>query len=337
MSWECARPITAFRSSPTPTAELLARSGAQRYWLLWLPVLPLLAWAVVRTGGLERGYILVPLMAYTPYAAAGALLAAGVAIALRNWAAGLLGAVAVVCLLGAVLPRAFGGDAEIPAGALEVNVVTANVHIGKADPAALVGLVDIHHADILNVQELTPEFKRKLDRAGIRRRLPYAVISLPERTNGGGIYSRFPLRQIEPGAPFTFRMPRAVATLPGGRKLRIVDAHPYTPKPRLLSRWQEGLESLPVAGTGSPWLLAGDFNATLDHTQLRDVIDRGYRDAADATGNGLTPTWPKGRFFPPPVTIDHVLADRRIAIAGYAVDDLPGSDHRALYARLGVP
>ena len=55
------------------------------------------------------------------------------------------------------------------------------------------------------------------------------------------------------------------------------------------------------------------------------------------TGNGLEPTWPSDAVLPPPVTIDHVLADRRVKIAGYRVEDLPGSDHRAVFARLGVP
>jgi endonuclease/exonuclease/phosphatase family metal-dependent hydrolase len=39
----------------------------------------------------------------------------------------------------------------------------------------------------------------------------------------------------------------------------------------------------------------------------------------------------------PPVTIDHVLAPHRLGVAGYAVADLPGSDHRAVFARLAVP
>jgi len=44
-----------------------------------------------------------------------------------------------------------------------------------------------------------------------------------------------------------------------------------------------------------------------------------------------------GRLFPPPVTIDHVLADERLGISDYSVEDLPGSDHRAVFAALVVP
>jgi len=112
---------------------------------------------------------------------------------------------------------------------------------------------------------------------------------------------------------------------------------PYPPLRNRIDDWSSALESLPSAGAGAPWVLAGDFNATLDHAELRDVIDRGYRDAGDAAGEGLEPTWPVGGRHMPPVTIDHVLADRRLGIADYEVLGLPGSDHRPVYARLVLP
>jgi endonuclease/exonuclease/phosphatase family metal-dependent hydrolase len=86
-------------------------------------------------------------------------------------------------------------------------------------------------------------------------------------------------------------------------------------------------------------VLAGDFNATLDQAEFRDVVDRGYADAAAVTGKGLEPTFPTmgHRLLPPTVAIDHVLADRRLGISEYGVDDLPGSDHRAVHAQLVLP
>src|SRR5262249_5745240 len=94
---------------------------------------------------------------------------------------------------------------------------------------------------------------------------------------------------------------------------------------------------LPSPGEGEPRVLLGDFNATLDQSEFRDLLGRGYADAADTLGSGLEPTWPTNRRFPPLVTIDHVLADRRIGIREYAVEDLPGSDHRAVFAELSLP
>ena len=69
----------------------MERAGAGRYWLVWAAVLPILVWALVRVTGVEGGFPLVPVLAYTPYVAFAALLVAGIAVALRNWAAAAVG------------------------------------------------------------------------------------------------------------------------------------------------------------------------------------------------------------------------------------------------------
>ena len=87
-------------------------------------------------------------------------------------------------------------------------------------------------------------------------------------------------------------------------------------------------------------VLVGDFNATLDHVELRRLLATGYRDAASVVGKGLTPTWPY--FGPrwaitPKVTIDHVLADRRIGVRSFEAFTIPGTDHRVILAELVIP
>ncbi|SNS41739.1 hypothetical protein SAMN05216276_100952 [Streptosporangium subroseum] len=71
---------------------------------------------------------------------------------------------------------------------------------------------------------------------------------------------------------------------------------------------------------------------------MNDLLGSGYHDAADATGNGLTATWPQQRWESVPgVTIDHVLADSRMAIKAFGVHALPDTDHRPIFAELGLP
>jgi endonuclease/exonuclease/phosphatase family metal-dependent hydrolase len=91
------------------------------------------------------------------------------------------------------------------------------------------------------------------------------------------------------------------------------------------------LRNLPAAAPDVPvQLLAGDFNSTLDHDELRELVGRGYRDAAEATGAGFRPTWQGKRA--PPVTIDHVLVPERLGVRDVEVHDLPRGDHHAVVA-----
>ena len=313
-------------------------TGATRYWAIWILVAPVVAWTLIRVFGLDRGFPLVPMMAFTPFVAIAAFLVAGIGLALRNWAAAAVAGLATLCLAAAVLPRAIGDGTVDPAGRETVNVLSSNVYVGHGDPEALVDLVDRYDVDLLSVQELTPKFARQLRRAGLERRLPNAIEETRPRSSGGGLYSRLPMRKLA-GSQFFFRMPRAVLTLPDGRRLRVVDVHPYPPGRGNDDLWREGLESLPAAGGGPPWVLLGDFNATLDVSLLRETIDRGYRDAGSVAGKGLIPTWPNrdhGLPFPV-ITIDHVLADERLEFVDYGVEDLPGSDHRSIHAELVLP
>ena len=315
----------------------MAITGARRAWLIWVLVAPIALWALIRAFGLESGSLPVALMALTPYAAVAAFLTAGVALALRNWAAAAIAALTTVCLAAAVLPRAIGSEATPVDGRETLGVLSANIHHGTAEPAALVTLVERLHPDLLSIQELTPGFARGLRANGIGRQLPYGIVSLRPDWGGRGVYSRLPLRPLREGRISGTDLPRLAAELPDGRVVRIVDVHPHTPVSGPEARWRHALERLPSAGAGPPWVLVGDFNATLDHDALRAVLDRGYSDAGDMTGKGLEPTWPTDRTMPPLITIDHVLADRRLGVADYEVNDLPGSDHRAIYAQLVMP
>ena len=245
------------------TDKRLGGAGARRYWLIWFAVAPVALWALVRILGLDRGFPLVLLMAFTPYAAVAALLIAGVATAARNWAAAVVAALVTACLIAAVLPRAVGDNTASADGRPTLSVLSTNIYLGRADPATIVGLVDRYDVDLLSVQELTPTFAVELRRAGLNRRLPHLIAETRPEAAGAGLYSRLPMRKLV-GEPFFFRMPRAVLRLPGGRLLRIVGVHPYPPVRGSVDVWKEALTSLPAAGDGSPWLLVGDFNATLD-------------------------------------------------------------------------
>jgi len=303
--------------------------------------LPWVLWALVRTLGLDGGYPLVPMIAFTPYAAATSILPLAVALVAREWVVAAVAALALVALVAAVAPRAFGGGETAPAsaGGQRLVVMTANLRLGQANAAAVLALAREHDVDVLSLQELTPAAVRRLDAAGARELLPGRALAPRARAAGTGLLARRPLRLLVEPIPEGRAQLRAALGLPNGEELRLVAVHPYPPVSRKSEGlWNEVLRALPDARAGRHrHVLLGDFNATLDHSELRAVIDRGYADAADATGQGLRPTWPVGRRAYPPLTLDHVLVERSIAVRRVSVHRIAGSDHRAVVAELALP
>jgi len=309
---------------------------ARRNWLVWLVVGPVALWALVRVIGLDSGFPVVALMAFTPYVAVAALIVAGLAVALENWVAATVAVLATFLLAAAVLPRAIGDGTVEAAGRPTIGVLSINSKVGRVDPAATIALIERLRPDVLSLQEMTPKLAADLEREGIDALLPHQLVLTMK--GASSIYSTQPLRRLGDLRESGLRMPRARMELPGGGALRLVAVHPVVPGRSGVDGWEEELAELPSTGRGIPWLLVGDFNATLDQAQLRDVLDRGYRDAGAIAGEGLEPTWPTGRWSDlPGVTIDHVLLDPRLGLVDYSVEELPNTDHRPIYAELVLP
>lgn len=305
----------------------------------WSGVAVLGGWLAVRLLGLERGFPLVPLLAYTPYAGALALVVLAVAAAARRWVAAVAAAAVVAAFAVVVVPRAVGslGTASAsasPSAAGELRVLTANLQYGEASPDELVELVRRLDVDVVAVQELTTGAVDSLNRAGLEDLLPYEVLAPRPGPAGAGLYARYPMRALPEHAPSgSFAMPAAAVRLPSG-PVGVTAVHPVPPvSADAVRRWGRGLGSLPPAGGEGPWILAGDFNATLDHAALREILAAGYQDAAAAVGQGFAPTWPVGLPLPP-VTIDHVLVERGCGVGDVSVHDITGSDHRAVLAEV---
>ena len=308
--------------------------------LAWLLVAACAAWVAVRVLGLERGFPMVPLVAYTPLAAVGAVIVVVVVALLRVRIAAVAAALLAVVLVVSVAPRALGGPSE-PEGrpGPVVRVLSVNMHFGTGSASALVALARRERADVLSVQELTPRLAAELDAAGLGELLPERVGAPRDRGAGIALYARFPLEDV--AVPGRRRNPLAAASasLDSGAGVELVAVHAPAPQSRQGTvDWRADLRAFPPATPGGPVrILAGDFNATLDHAELRRLLDTGYEDAAASVGAGLRATWPNGRRLPPPVAIDHVLADERCGVRAFSVHPIPGTDHRAVLAELVLP
>ncbi|WP_027942889.1 endonuclease/exonuclease/phosphatase family protein [Amycolatopsis taiwanensis] len=292
-----------------------------------------LALAALRLFGVDGNRYTAALLALTPYWTACGMVLGIVALATRHWWIGA-GTVAVaVALVAALLPRMVPATEQPPAAGRQLRIMSSNLYLGRADAKAIVDLAREHRVDVLNLLELTPREAGELERAGLFDLLPYRVFQPVSNGVGSGIASRYPLTELNLTGPSMLRQPSARVDL-GGVAIEVVAVH-VLPPTTSAGTWKSEIAGLPRPGEPVR-ILAGDFNATLDHATFRGLLDAGYTDAADRTGSGFSPTWPS-RGFLPPVTIDHILVDARVTVNAYRVLEVPDSDHHAVYAELTLP
>jgi Endonuclease/Exonuclease/phosphatase family len=300
---------------------------------------PWAGWALVRAAGVERGFPLVPALAFTRYAAGTSVLPCVVGALAGSRSATVLGAAAAATLGGAVL-RDARPTPGAPTSGPRVRLASLNMLHGRADPAAVRALAE--DVDVLALSEVTPAAVEGLLDAGIAGLLPHGhVVPAGEGRPagaGGAVWTRLGVqeRSVVPGR---FGQPSVRLAVPGGRDLVVVavHTHPPTGSPGQVARWEEDLRLLPDPADDVLHVLAGDFNATPDHAAFRRLLRRGWTDAARVTGQALRPTWSPLRSPLPRLTLDHVLVDPRIGVASLQVVHVAGTDHRALVADLRLP
>lgn len=300
--------------------------------LLGALALLFLALATMRFVGIDGNRYTAALLALTPYWTGAGLLFGILTLTLRHWWIGVTVVAVAVALAAVLIPRLVPVPAPVASGR-QVRIMASNLDVGRADVTAIVELVREHNVDVLNLEELTPREAGEFDRAGLFDLLPYRVLKAAPRGVGSGIVSRYPLTELSLAGPSLLAQPSARVDL-GGAALEVVAVHPIPPTTSVTT-WKNEIGGLP-APDRTIRILAGDFNATLDHATFRRLLKSGYADAGERLGQGFVPTWPS-RGWSPPVTIDHVVVDSRVSVTGYAVFGLPGSDHRAVFAQLTLP
>ena len=126
----------------------------------------------------------------------------------------------------------------------------------------------------------------------------------------------------------------------------LASTHVYSPvsdRVNTVEGWANGMAGAKAqldnfaqaAGPGAV-IVGGDYNSTPDMRQFRDLLTNGYNDAVGQTGAGFAPTYPSDTWYPPVITIDHVLT-RNAEASSIKTIEMPGSDHRALLATIQVP
>jgi endonuclease/exonuclease/phosphatase (EEP) superfamily protein YafD len=325
-------PVSTTRAAPPRTERHPLRTAAAV--LLWFALVPAAVATALRWVDLAGPVVPVALQSLR-WAVGGVVVVLLVlALADRQRLATVVAAVLVAVHVAVAVP-AFSGD---PATASDDDLVVmaANLELGRGDLQAVAAAVDALDVDVLVLVELTSAAADALDPAGLDV-LPERVLLDGPGPQGSAVLSRYPLVERPVGSS-RFAQPAATVRTPTGEVL-VRAAHP-TPPVRFPALWHTEIEDLTswsrgAVADGTPVVLAGDLNASSDHPvfrRLTGVLD----DAHAEVGAGWVRTWPVGYPFPPFVQLDHVLAHGLPVVDAGAVV-VPGTDHRAVWARLGPP
>lgn len=312
---------------------------------LWRPVIDsLLAVALlglVLVGALRWWDTTIPLVIIAqtagPFVVIGLALLAVTTLLLRRWVLVAATIVSLGASLMIALPPWFASTT--PDHPRAFTVMSSNLMYGNATPTQLMAAVRTRAADVLVLQEATPEAVNGLRDEGLDTYFEHSVgEARPNSAAGTMIFSRFPLEEVPTrvtdSAPFL--QPDVFITM-GSERLRLRAVHPLPPTSGRTADWHQGLTELrewrDEAGQG-PMILAGDFNADYGHPVFRRLAE-GMVDANRGAGQGWVRTWPVvGQRMPPYVALDHVLSQDLVLIDA-GVTKIHGTDHAIVWGAYG--
>lgn len=306
---------------------------------------------------LERTYPIAQLVSFrgAVVVAFGALLVLALLLALIRPLRGFAASIAIVALLGGVANVAIvwmrgTGTHSLPAATdTSIRVMSWNTAGESTDPALIAKTAVAMDADIVTLPETTA--KAGTDVAVAMRKLGHRMWVLSANYQGWdasyttilisprlGNYSV--IQSSLDGSSNTSSVPSAVAMPVDGSGPIIVAAHAVAPRPHDMEHWRSDLRWLADQCADDDVIMAGDFNATIDHMaglgEDGGTLGR-CTDAAAATGNGSVGTWSTTMPTLVGAPIDHVMTSSSWKATGSVVIgsmDGSGSDHRPIVVQL---
>ena len=267
--------------------------------------------------------------------------------------------------------RGLGNDESAPAAIAPASSISAdpadwdgalttfsfNTHYSEAHKVELAVAIRRAAAEVVVLPETSAEYGQAIADLLVQDSLRYTVFSAGDQKDDAdpttvlvsAVIGDYEQAQAPAGAGHgaVLLRPAGGAELNGHRRPTILGVHTHAPVPGSMEEWLASVEVVvgQCRGAGSDGagpgpepglIIAGDFNATLDHAPMKDL--GGCADAALEAGIGGVSTWPTSShttLLGSP--IDHVLADSATWRARSAsVLALSGSDHRALVVELAA-
>ncbi|MEX1077697.1 MAG: endonuclease/exonuclease/phosphatase family protein [Homoserinimonas sp.] len=277
------------------------------------------------------------------------LVVATVGRGFRSMAASLAVMLTAFVLVNAAVlsTRGFGGEPVNSDQASDLTVLTWNTLGPATTPETIAQLALESGADIVTLPETTLQTATEvavLMREGGRpmwaNTLAYDHVSPALSTS---LLTSAELGEYDYDAltPSTAVLPTMVATPRDGNGPTIVAVHAVAPLLEQFENWKLDMNLLADFCSGEDVIMAGDFNATIDHmTGLAAEPGKALgecTDAAMATGNAALGTWPTKLPALLGAPIDHVMTTSDWSVTALEVvqsRDDSGSDHRPVIAHL---
>ena len=272
---------------------------------------------------------------------------------LRRFAASL----ALIALLAGitnaaiVFSRGLGNDSLPVKEDGSLRVMTWNTAGAATDPDTIARTAVAMEADIVTLPETTIDTGAKV--AVAMRALGHRMWAYHTQYGEHGWDASSTTVLISPdlgdysvvestsdGTANTSTVPSVVAMPVDGDGPIVVAAHAVAPRQAYMDSWENDLRWIANQCSADNVIMAGDFNASVDHMSALGA-DGGTMgrciDATSSTGSGAVGTWPTDMPALLGAPIDHVMATDAWVPAGSVVLtslDGSGSDHRPLVVQL---
>ena len=234
--------------------------------------------------------------------------------------------------------------AEVTAGLADITVTALNAYIDNDQHELIAVCLRDLSADVIAVTELSPDLCEYLT-VTFADSHPYVAAKPHAGTFGAGIFSKYPLLDIDIiGAETTGRSLLATVRK-HDQNYRVAAVHPYSPMtPGHFELRNQHLDALSRAiQTGherqpeTPFIVTGDFNSTPWSPRF-SAFQRasGLRHVAE--GSGVVPTWYAFGLpvFPVGLVLDHCMVSPQLSYVSYGIGPSVDSDHLPLTVGLSL-
>jgi endonuclease/exonuclease/phosphatase (EEP) superfamily protein YafD len=289
--------------------------------------------------GLDEVTPFAQLVAFRPQELLVVLALALLMLVRRGWRMAAVLAAALALVGGALTaPRQFSAARPAPAGSRVLTIMVANVLGGGARAADVAQVIRDRKPDLVSLPEAQVDVREEI-RAQLQDLQYKGYTAQPSKAVEGAtsVLVASSLGNVsfasEPGTTFG----NIVVTGGNLGQIRLIVYHGFPPLTDSVTTWKNDLLHVRRWCTQDPpTIVAGDFNATVDHADFRQALGGYCRSVGPTVGGGLQGTWPADQPAVLRTQIDHVVVTRQFEPGRFTTYPIQGTDHRAVVATVAV-